>query len=105
MMASMTQLGLLCYLAIYLYNLLGVVVSFIDQLTGALPAEGLVLSRDILVCFLDCVWLPCASSKWFSKVSSGLRFGIMSHLRPLSLGCDKLGIRATSYPRESGSRV
>jgi len=34
---------------------LGIVVSFVDLLTGALPAESLVLSRDILVCFLKCM--------------------------------------------------
>ena len=84
---------------------MGVAVSFVDLLTGALPAEGLVLSRDILVCFLDCVWLPCASSKWFSRVGLGLSFGIRSQLRPSSLGRDKLGVRATSYPRESAGRV
>ncbi|WMV37555.1 hypothetical protein MTR67_030940 [Solanum verrucosum] len=70
-----------------------------------LSAEGFVLSRDILVGFVDCVGLPCASSKWFSIVDSGLSFGIMSQLRPSSLGHDKLGIRATPYPRVYANHV
>ncbi|WMV37557.1 hypothetical protein MTR67_030942 [Solanum verrucosum] len=49
--------------------------------------------------------MPCASRKWFSRVFSGLSFGIRIQLRPSSLGRDKLGIRATSYPRVSTSHV
>ncbi|WMV37556.1 hypothetical protein MTR67_030941 [Solanum verrucosum] len=45
------------------------------------------------------------SSKWFSRVDLGLSFGIKIQLRPSSLGCDKLGIRATSYSRLSASHV
>ncbi|KAK6773303.1 hypothetical protein RDI58_028541 [Solanum bulbocastanum] len=45
----------------------------------------------MLVCFLDCVWLPRASSKWFSRDGSGLIFGLRSQLRPSTLGSDSYG--------------
>lgn len=45
---------------------------FYDLLTGALPAEGLILRRNILVYFIDFMRLPCASSEWFIRVGSVL---------------------------------
>lgn len=90
---------------IYLYELLRVPVNFINLLTWVLLVEDLILSQDILVCFLDCIGILCGSSKWFIRFSSGLIFGIRIQLRSFSWGCEKIGIRATSYLRESTHRV
>lgn len=50
-----------CVLVSYLLS--GVVVSFIELLTRALPADCLLLGQDTHVCFVDSEWLLCASSK------------------------------------------
>lgn len=66
----MTQTGLVFWLVISLYKLLGVIVPFIELLTGALPADYVFLDRDIPICFL--IVYGCYALVANGSVRSGL---------------------------------